>query len=144
MLEQLAKRDKDWRRIAFNICKDKTLSDDLVQEMYLKMAECTKEINEYYVIRVMINLFKDNLKEQKRFTELTDTIKVSAFKFEFDDKEQSFINGLKWWEKELLELSHDNSCGQIEREYKIHRKFVERILKKTKDQWQDQKTNTKD
>jgi DNA-directed RNA polymerase specialized sigma24 family protein len=144
MLEQLAKRDKDWRRIAFNICKDKTLSDDLVQEMYLKMAECTKEINEYYVIRVMINLFKDNLKEQKRFTELTDTVKVSAFKFEFDDKEQSFINGLKWWEKELLELSHDNSCGQIEREYKIHRKFVERILKKTKDQWQDQKSNTKD
>jgi len=144
MLEQLAKRDKDWRRIAFNICKDKTLSDDLVQEMYLKMADCTKEINEYYVIRVMINLFKDNLKEQKRFTELTDTIKVSAFKFEFDDKEQSFINGLKWWEKELLELSHDNSCGQIEREYKIHRKFVERILKKTKDQWQDQKNNTKD
>jgi DNA-directed RNA polymerase specialized sigma24 family protein len=139
MLEQLAKRDKDWRRIAFNICKDKTLSDDLVQEMYLKMAECTKEINEYYVIRVMINLFKDNLKEQKRFTELTDTIKVSAFKFEFDDKEQSFINGLKWWEKELLELSHDNSCGQIERDYKIHRKFVERILKKTKDQWKDQK-----
>ena len=107
------------------------------------MANCQKEVNEYYVIRVMINLFKDNIKSNSKFTELTDTIKATTPTFELDDKEFKFVKGLKWWEKDLLELSHDNSCGQIERDYKIHRKFVERILKKTKDQWQDQKNNSK-
>ena len=143
MLEQLAKRDKDWRRMAYQICGDKMTADDLVQDMYIKMANCQKEVNEYYVIRVMINLFKDNIKSNNKFTELSDTIKATSTTFELDDKEFKFVKGLKWWEKELLELSHDNSCGQIERDYKIHRKFVERILKKTKDQWQDQKNNSK-
>jgi DNA-directed RNA polymerase specialized sigma24 family protein len=143
MLEQLAKRDKDWRKMAYQICGDRMTADDLVQDMYIKMANCQKEVNEYYVIRVMINLFKDNIKSNSKFTELTDTIKATSTAFELDDKEFKFVKGLKWWEKELLELSHDNSCGQIERDYKIHRKFVERILKKTKDQWQDQKNNTK-
>jgi DNA-directed RNA polymerase specialized sigma24 family protein len=143
MLEQLAKRDKDWRKMAYQICGDKMTADDLVQDMYIKMANCQKEVNEYYIIRVMINLFKDGIKSNNKFTELSDNIVSSHSTFELDDKEFKFVKGLKWWEKELLELSHDNSCGQIERDYKIHRKFVERILKKTKDQWQDQKNNTK-
>ena len=143
MLEQLAKKDKDWRKMAYQICGDKMTADDLVQDMYIKMANCQKEVNEYYIIRVMINLFKDGIKSNNKFTELSDNIVSSHSTFELDDKEFKFVKGLKWWEKELLELSHDNSCGQIERDYKIHRKFVERILKKTKDQWQDQKNNTK-
>ncbi len=39
ILESLSKKDKYWRQIAFNICKDKSLADDLVQEMYLRRYE---------------------------------------------------------------------------------------------------------
>jgi DNA-directed RNA polymerase specialized sigma24 family protein len=37
VLEELSKKDEYWRQIAFKICKDKYLADDLVNEMYLKL-----------------------------------------------------------------------------------------------------------
>ena len=37
MLKELAKRDKDWRKMAFQICGNKMTADDLVQDMYLKI-----------------------------------------------------------------------------------------------------------
>ena len=37
ILNELAKKDKYWRSIAYNICKDKELSKDLVQDMYLRL-----------------------------------------------------------------------------------------------------------
>ena len=38
ILAELAKKDAQWRKMAFQICKDKDLADELVQEMYLKLA----------------------------------------------------------------------------------------------------------
>ena len=37
MLNEICKKDKYWRTIAFAICKDKDLADDLVQDMYVKL-----------------------------------------------------------------------------------------------------------
>ena len=42
MVEQLSKKDAYWRKIAFNICKDKSTADDLVNDMYLKLYDCKK------------------------------------------------------------------------------------------------------
>ena len=57
MIEQLAKKDTYWRRIAYNICKNKMLADDLVQDMYLALSNVTKEINDFYVIIVIRNIY---------------------------------------------------------------------------------------
>ena len=62
MLHQLAKKDSKWREIALKICKDKMLADDIVQEMYLKLANNKKQINDFYVIIVIRNLFIDEIK----------------------------------------------------------------------------------
>jgi len=65
MLEQLAKRDKDWRRMALQICGDKMTADDLVQDMYLKFADYDKELNDYYVFFAIRSIFLDSIKKRK-------------------------------------------------------------------------------
>ena len=37
ILKELSSNDKKWRKIAYGICKDKQLADDLVQDAYLKL-----------------------------------------------------------------------------------------------------------
>jgi len=56
MLEELCKRDKDWRRMAFHICKSKDIADDIVQDMYIKFSNYNKSLNEYYVF-FALNLY---------------------------------------------------------------------------------------
>ena len=62
MLEVLAKKDSYWRSIAFNICKDRMLADDLVSEMYIRLMDCKKEINDFYVIVTIKNIFLQEIK----------------------------------------------------------------------------------
>ena len=79
ILEELSKKDKYWRQVAFNISKDKNISDDLVQEMYLKIYRISLkkylEINDYYVVRILLNTYLDYLKENKK------TIKILLISF---------------------------------------------------------------
>ena len=43
ILEELSKRNDEWIKIALSICKDKTLANDLVQEMYLRIEKYVKD-----------------------------------------------------------------------------------------------------
>jgi len=64
MIKELCKKDRFWRIVAYRICKDKSFADDMVQEMYLKLYNCTKQINDFYVIITMKNIFIDSTKKQ--------------------------------------------------------------------------------
>lgn len=140
MVNELVKKDIIWRKIAFAICKDEMLADDLVQEMYLKLFNCKKEINDFYVVLTIKTLFLDYLRKSKVKISIDNfDFKNIENNFEFDDKEKEFIKELKWYEKELLEMSYDLSLRQIEKETKIHYKFTERVLIKVRKKWEDQK-----
>jgi len=144
MLEELVKKDKYWRIVAFRICKDKTLADDLVQDMYLKLQYNPKAKHDFYVVVVIRNMFFDYKKEKQKFINIDNyEFKDNSKPFEIDDNEKELIDGLKWYEKELIEMTHDKSYREIQKELNIHYKFVERILTKAKNKWQDQK-NKKD
>jgi len=141
MLEQLAKKDKYWRAVALNISKDRSLADDIVQEMYIKLSDVTKEINDYYVIITILNLFRAHKNEVKR-----DRYKNMPFDdfritqddtFEIDDEEQLFLNSLKWYEKELIEMSYSNSLRDIQKQLNINYQFTNRVLTKAKLKWQE-------
>ena len=141
MLEQLAKKDKYWRAVALNISKDRSIADDLVQEMYIKLSDVTKEINDYYVIITILNLFRAHKNEVKR-----DRYKNMPFDdfritqddtFEIDDEEQLFLNSLKWYEKELIEMSYSNSLRDIQKQLNINYQFTNRVLTKAKLKWQE-------
>ena len=133
ILEELAKKDKYWRQAAFNISKDKNISDDLVQEMYLKIYRISLkkylEINDYYVVRILLNTYLDYLKENKKTisTEAITDLESRYFKFEPDDKEKFILDNLTFLEKEILTLKQDVSYHEIQRKFNINYQFTRRI-----------------
>jgi DNA-directed RNA polymerase specialized sigma24 family protein len=139
-LLELSKKDSYWRSIALKICRNKFMADDIVQEMYLKLCNNDKDKNDFYVIIVMRNIFLDTIKKDKMFLDVDNyDFKDTDITFEIDDNEKELIEGLKWYEKELIEMSYDKSFHEIQRELNINYQFVRRILNKTKTKWQDQK-----
>ena len=46
MLEELCKRDDEWRKIALKICGDKNIADDVVQQMYISIYDQGKQWDE--------------------------------------------------------------------------------------------------
>lgn len=144
MLEELAKKDKYWRQTALYICKDKSLADDLVQEMYIKLANVEKQINDFYVILTIKNLFLDICKKKKKEISYSDLsfLDFSKDTYEPDDNDKFVLDLIneysEWWQIELLEMSNDHSLRELEQRYNINYGFIFRSLKKIKDKvWQE-------
>lgn len=132
MLHELTKKDKYWRKVAFNICKDKFLADDLVNDMYLALANCNKEINDFYVIVVIKNLFLYHIKQNKMID--LELVKEPITEiFEIDDNEKEILDSLKWWEVELIEMNQQYSLREMQQQLNINYAFIYRTIKKIKD-----------
>ena len=137
MLEVLCKKDEYWRRTAFIICKDKMLADDLVSDMYLKLFECKKEINDFYVIRTIRNLFLDYIKSKKNISiDNFYNLAENNNTFEADDYELSIIQDcekLPYLQNGLLKESYDLSVRQISEKYQhINYGLIHRELDKAR------------
>ena len=142
MLQELSKKDKLWRNIAFNICKNKFLADEIVQEMYLRFHRNPKdEVNDYYVALVIKSVYLNMLKEKTNasinsFHYIEDT----NIDFEPNDKEQAIldeIDNLTWTQKELLAEVYDRSYREIESIYNINYGYSYLQVKKAKEKvWQ--------
>jgi DNA-directed RNA polymerase specialized sigma24 family protein len=143
MLQELSKKDKLWRNIAFNICKNKFLADEIVQEMYLRFHRNPKdEVNDYYVALVLKSVYLNMLKEKTNasinsFHYIEDT----NIDFEPNDKEQAIldeIDNLTWTQKELLAEVYDRSYREIESIYNINYGYSYLQIKKAKEKvWQN-------
>ena len=143
MLHELCKKDVFWRSVAFNICRDRELADDLVQDMYIKLSDCTKEINDFYVIITIKNLFLHYLKNESLKRSIGDyDFKDTLIAFELDDNEINFVNSLKWYERDVIEMTYDKSFHEIQRDLNVNYQFVRRILIKAQKKWQEK--NRKD
>ena len=149
MLEQLSKKDKYWRSVAYNICKSKSLADDLVQDMYLKLYDCKKQINDFYVIITISNLFKD-LKRKPQNTDLVEyNLKSRDSDFKPDDYENYILNEYKklsWIEREVIIELYDKSIRELANEltgvsynyiFRKHREAIKKILKEDFDLYQN-------
>lgn len=134
MLEELSKKDLYWRRVAFNICKDRMLADDLVSDMYLKLHDCKKEINDFYVVMVIRNSFISQIKAKK-------TVSIEGFDhvqptndFEIDDKQKEILDNLNWQAKAYFELSCDMSLRKMEKELNTNYVYIHRVMSKARKQ----------
>lgn len=135
MLEELSKKDSQWRLIAFNICKDKSLADDLVQEMYLKLYDYEKQINDFFVIIVIRNLFLDYCRRKKHTISIEDINITNGTIFEIDDYHHTILKAtekLKFYEIELLDMSGEHSLRDLAKRYNIHYQTINRIVTKAK------------
>jgi len=109
------------------------LADDLVNDMYLKLYDCKKEINDFYVIRTIKNLFLDSIKSKKT-TSIDNCFNLTENNntFEPNDYELSIIRNcgkLSYLQNGLLKESYDLSVRQISEKYQhinyglIHREL---------------------
>ena len=64
-INELAEHDTKWRTIATNITGNKSAGDDLVQDMYLKLMDVDKNINDYYVTMTLKSIFIDGIRKSK-------------------------------------------------------------------------------
>jgi len=124
MLEELAKKDSYWRKIALNISKDRMIADDLVNDMYIKLHDSTKQINDFYVIIVIRNLFLDYVKakKQKVSLDLFFNLAHNNEVLELNDYEVGLLedcNKLSYLQLGLLSESYDLSIREIAEKYKF-------------------------
>ena len=147
ILNDLAKHDKKWRQIAYRICNDKMLADDIVQATYLKMVNVnedkffsyTESKQKHYVATSLYHTFIDLMRKQKdvRLEELNYVIDHTN-NFEPTDEQQELLDEfekLDWVAKELLlERSTGRSLREIEKIYNINYGFTYRETTKAKKQ----------
>ena len=122
MLLELSKQDEKWRALAFKICNDKSLADDLVQDMYLKIHKGKfKRANDGFVYKTLVSLFIDYLRQRHEISiEEFYYIECRNRIFEPDDGEQLLLekfSKLEWQQQELIAESYDRSLRDIERIY---------------------------
>jgi len=143
MIEELSKKDALWRKVAINICKDKQLADDLVQEMYLKLYECKKQINDFYVVIVLRNLFLDTIKQKNKRKQVDiDSfydIEANTSNFEMDDEETKIVNEMYWLAKGYFELSYDMSLREMAKELNTNYMYIYRTMINANKQWQEKR-----
>ena len=139
MLEILAQKDALWRKIAFKICKDRMLADDLVSEMYLKLSNCTKEINDFYVIVTIKNIFLSEIKAKK-------TVSIEDFynfttpeQFDLDDNEKEIVENIYWVARDYIELNETMSLREIGKLLNTNYNFIHQTITKEKNKWQNKK-----
>ena len=145
MLIELAKKNKQWIKYAYLICKDYDLANDLVQDMYLKLSEIGKSVNDNFVYKTISNLHKDHFKKKITNFELID-IPIEQQR-DFSLLEQNLLKEakkLKFYELELLDMSGEYSYSELESRYNIPKATIKFIVKKARQKiWQDHQNTQK-
>ena len=134
MLERLSKRNDDWRNLAYRICGNYDHAQDLVQQMYLKLADY-KRVNDAMVAITIKNLWLDLLKKKNREVGINSfhSLPYGENTFEPSDKQIEYLNrfdDLPMVQKELIQESFDKSTREIGREFNINYCYVHRQIHK--------------
>ena len=104
MLKELSKLDSEWRKIALKICNNKMLSDDLVNDMYLKMHKLNPKTwnNELGLIDREILLHTHEKSLRKTANDLLMSYGKVNYKKKNALKKLINTDGVKNWKQEKL------------------------------------------
>lgn len=136
MLDELSKQDTTWREIAYKICGDKSLADDLVNDMYLRMYEQQPDkITNGYVYTVIRNLFIDHTRERSKLVN-TDFSNVEILNEELEQQQQpsfeQIAGGLTWYEKTIFVQATLVGQRELARKTDIHIQTIHRVTNAVK------------
>lgn len=113
MLEKLAENHKKWIAIAYKMCKCKEKANDIVQDMYIKMHEINKEVDDGYIYFVIRSIFIEEKRKQKEFCYESEKIEYIANSIEFNTIKQSTLF------EELKKESYDIAYKKLEKHEKV-------------------------
>ena len=143
MLDELVKRDSEWRKLALKICGCKNKADDLVHDMYLKLKDKTEPVNTSYVYYTIKHLFLSQISASKKEV-LTDDFKLirnvdDGFTTEQRLELLEMIKDVSWFEREVLLITHEMSLRDAENEtgvyYGVLNYHKQKALSKLKDKY---------
>jgi len=66
MLDKIVLKHDKWLKVALSICKCKDAANDLVQDMYIKMHQVNKEVDDGYIYSVLRSIFIESKRKKKR------------------------------------------------------------------------------
>lgn len=146
ILNELAKKHDKWLSMAKVISKDN--AEDIVQEMYIKALGVNKEVDDWYIFRIMKNIFIDEKRKQKEFCqpEFNCTVFEDIDIEYFLKKEQNVktietaLKKLKPYEKKIILLSYEEGLREFSRNSEISMSTIQKIRTKFKNIiWQEEK-----
>lgn len=134
ILIELAKKDSQWRKMALQICKDKDLADELVQEMYIKVSNKVKPLSDGYIFVTLRSLFYDHLKNKDILVDDFSQFQliVEEYSEELDIDYIKLTKSLTWYERTMFELSTLVGQRELERQTGIPLQTIHRINKMVK------------
>lgn len=149
MLNDLSKKDTEFRAFAFSLCKCSLKKDDLVNDMYLKIYEISKKypktkITPGYAFITIKNIFINSTKKKKNI-ELNDKIYLEAndndsLKIRIEVNE--ILSKMDFVDRETLLYTSQNSARQMAREigcsHQVVHNYKKKALEKFKKLWEDQ------
>jgi len=114
MLNELSKRDSEWRKIALKICGNKSLADDLVNDMYLKIHKRNPSYwNTDYISYAIYHLYLEHLRTNAKTIFLDDINIIETndndYTTEIRIKVDNALNELGFFDREILLHTHEKS-----------------------------------
>ena len=149
----LAKKHKTWIEIVCSFGCNKTIAEDIVQEMYIKVQlklengldiMYEQEINYYYIFKVLKTLYIDLKRKGKNITivNIEDT-NLSQYDYDVDydqayDKIKGELKNMFWYDRKVFEIVNEGeSIAEFSRKsyieyfslYNTYRKVKEKLKK---------------
>jgi hypothetical protein len=130
MLNELSKRDDEWRKMALHISRDDKIADEITQRMYLKVYKYGKQIkfDSFYIYKALHSCFIDYMREAKIYSEngvdhlnliSNERTKEEILAYEnllsaLDDE----LEKLHWYDREIVKIKNgktlETECGRID------------------------------
>lgn len=148
MLEELSKNNDVWLRMALQICKDRDTATDLVQEMYLKLYDCKKQINNGYIYFTIKNIWINTITRKQEFCldEFPVTISEDSYDYENDyaiqnriDLIQDNLETSNFTRRAIITYSIEDGLRKFSRDSQIPKSTVQKYRDEFKRElWQKQ------
>ena len=149
----LAKKHKTWINIVLSFGCSKTIAEDIVQEMYIKILLKLEngldimyedEINYYYIFKVLKTLYIDLKRKGKniKIINIEDT-NLSQYDYDVDydeayDKIKDELKNMFWYDRKVFEIINEgesiadfsrNSYIEYYSLYNTYRKVKDKLKK---------------
>ena len=151
ILDKLAEKHSDWVRIVQSFGCDRSTSEDLVQDMYLKVYDWSEknnrsilynatEVNYYFIYKVLRSIWLNHINYKSRYSdnELIENLNLSTesqdnYKKTLETIEDK-LSGLYWYDRKIFELVYKDGISMLQISYKTGIDYcsIKRTIKKVK------------
>lgn len=151
ILDKLAEKHSDWVRIVQSFGCDRTISEDLVQDMYIKVYDWSEknnrsilynatEVNYYFIYKVLRSIWINHVNYNNRYSdyEIIENINLSTESLEDNKKTLDLIeeklSQLYWYDRKIFELVYKDGISMLQISYKTGIDYcsIKRTIKKVK------------